>query len=62
MSIPYEPMKSKFRMTIIAKSWPIKFVMIRLKNKNKIHIPIHNGFNLVACPWKMTYIYENLVT
>ncbi len=25
--IPYEPMKSKFCMTIIGKSWPMKFVM-----------------------------------
>jgi hypothetical protein len=27
MSIPYEPMESKFYTTIIAKSWPMKFVM-----------------------------------
>jgi hypothetical protein len=28
MFIPYEPMKNKFYITIIAKLWPIKFVMI----------------------------------
>jgi hypothetical protein len=27
MFIPYELMKNKFRMTIIAKLWPIKFVI-----------------------------------
>jgi hypothetical protein len=27
VSIPYEPMKNKFHMTIIAKLWPMKFVM-----------------------------------
>jgi hypothetical protein len=27
MYIPYKPMKSKFHMTIIAKLWPMKFVM-----------------------------------
>jgi hypothetical protein len=28
MSIPYKLMKSKFCTTIIAKSWPMKFVML----------------------------------
>jgi len=28
MFIPYEPMKNRFCITIIAKLWPIKFVMI----------------------------------
>jgi len=28
MSIPYKPMKSKICITIIAKLWPMKFVMI----------------------------------
>jgi hypothetical protein len=27
MPIPYEPMKSKFHMTIIGKLWPVKFMM-----------------------------------
>ncbi len=27
MSMPYEPMKNRFHTTIIAKSWPMKFVM-----------------------------------
>jgi len=27
VSIPYEPMKNKFRMIIIAKLWPMKFVI-----------------------------------
>jgi hypothetical protein len=26
--IPYEPMKNGFHMTIIAKLWPMKFVML----------------------------------
>jgi hypothetical protein len=33
--IPYEPMKSKFHTTIIAKSWPIKFVMNEDSNNAK---------------------------
>jgi hypothetical protein len=27
VSIPYEPMKNKFHTTIIAKLWPMKFMM-----------------------------------
>jgi hypothetical protein len=29
MSIPYEPIKSRFCMTIIAKLWPMKFIMYK---------------------------------
>jgi hypothetical protein len=37
MYIPYEPMKNKFRTTIIAKSWHVKFVMLL------IHSVIHTN-------------------
>jgi hypothetical protein len=32
MSIPYAPMKNKICMTIIIKSWPMKFVMHNIEN------------------------------
>ncbi len=32
VSIPYEPIDNKFRTTIIANSWPMKFVMQGFKN------------------------------
>jgi hypothetical protein len=47
MSIPYKLMKNKFHITIIAKSWPMKFVMQldalpssfdRFKCKSKVKI------------------------
>jgi len=28
--IPYKPMENKFHMTIIAKLWPMKYVMVIL--------------------------------
>ncbi len=37
MYIPYEPMKNRFRTTIIAKLWPMKFVMLL------IHSTIHTN-------------------
>jgi hypothetical protein len=40
--IPYKPMENKFHMIIIAKLWPMKYVMIILtveieKKRNKIY-------------------------
>jgi hypothetical protein len=48
VSIPYKPMKWKFCMNIIAKSWPMKFVMIiihissltNLKEDPQLHVDL----------------------
>jgi hypothetical protein len=50
--IPYEPMKSKFHMTIITKLWPIKFVMWANLQKVK------NGLTYF---WNFTYVVEMVV-
>jgi hypothetical protein len=45
VSISYEPMKSKFHMTIITKSWPMKFVMINLRHPLWMTINFNTYFN-----------------
>jgi hypothetical protein len=41
MSILYEPMKNKFHTPIIAKLWPMKFVMYKFQNLAKIALWQH---------------------
>ncbi len=45
VSISYEPMKSKFHLTIITKSWPMKFVMINLRHPLWMTINFNTYFN-----------------
>ncbi len=72
MFIPYEPMKSRFRTTIITKSWPIKFVMYlgssprtwtNQKKESKKGIPIFVAlFANALCSTCRTSNFPNVTT
>jgi len=53
--IPYKPMKNKFCMTIIAKLWPMKFVM---ESSSLPHTKVPKKFQLVTKLMKSIFGYN----
>jgi hypothetical protein len=57
MSISYEPMKNKFRKTIIAKLWPMKFVMQSLIFAQSFHLNLSN-FLIETCELQTSFVFN----